>query len=402
MDTFDKEQTMSGMTLERMQEGLRRGELCFHYQPQVSLFTGEVTAVEALIRWQSAEEGMVMPHHFLPLAEESGFISEITATLFERLIADANLLYSLYPRLRVFFNLSGAELADPALCADLAIQLRQRAHCLKQLGVEVREECLGEHAEAEGLARLHELGLSLTVDGFTAAHLSLERLAGGLFSQVKIDRTRISALQHNPEVEVVVRGMIHSAYRAGLSTVAEGVEDLATCARLQALGCSAMQGYLVSRPLALADLVDFLADRHRRWPVNPAGMLHLAQVGHLEWKKALVDAAFAFDPQQHARASLWRAQVLDPLRCMVGQWYYSLSQTFAGMSEYRALEAPHHEVHRLAHQLLEEATRRERDPQAMMRLSQQLSEASVELLQALQTLEDRLRGDLLVATLQPA
>ena len=87
---------------------------------------------------------------------------------------------------------------------------------------------------------------------------------------------------------------------------------------------------------------------------------------------------------------------------MVGQWYYSLSQTFAGMSDYRALEAPHHEVHRLAHQLLEEATRRERDPQAMMRLSQQLSEASVELLQALQTLEDRLRGDLLVATLQPA
>ncbi|MCL7461160.1 EAL domain-containing protein [Pseudomonas sp. NW5] len=392
---------MSGITLERMQDGLRNGELRFHYQPQVSLFTGEINAVEALIRWQTAEGGMVMPHHFLPLAEESGFISEITATLFERLIADANLLYSLHPKLRVSFNLSAAELADPALGAELAIQLRQQAHCPRQLGVEVREDLLDDHAEAPLLARLRELGLSLSVDGCTAPQ-PLDRLTGGLFSQVKIDRTRINALASNAEVAVIVREMIHSAYRAGLSTVAEGVEDLATYEQLQALGCAAAQGYLVSRPLALADLVDFLADRHRRWPVNPAGMLHLAQIGHLEWKKALVEAAFAFDPQQHERARLWRGQVLDLLRCMVGQWYYSLSQAFAGLAEYRALEAPHHEVHQLAHQLLEEAGRRERDPQVMLQISQRLSSASVELLQGLLALEDRLRSDMLTATLQPA
>ncbi|MDQ1619681.1 MAG: hypothetical protein QOE19_2250 [Actinomycetota bacterium] len=234
-----------------LRRALDNEELFLHFQPKVSLSTGEVVGAEALLRWQHPTRGLIPPDAFIPLAENTGLIGPITRYVLDRALAQAARWAEAGEPLQVAVNLSARNLLDDQLDAKVAEQLAAHGVPAHRLTLEVTESAIMTDPvrARELLERLAARGVAISIDDFGAGYTSLGQLKDLPITELKIDRSFVLAMQGEASDSLIVRSVIDLGHNLGLSAVAEGVETAAALQDLSGFGCDVAQGFLLCRPL---------------------------------------------------------------------------------------------------------------------------------------------------------
>ena len=234
-----------------LRDGIRKGQLENHYQPQVDLATGEVVGVEALVRWQHPEEGLLFALEFIPLAESAGLMSELTKSVLEMALWQQRRWHAGGVHLRMSVNVSPSALIEGDFPAQVLQMVSAHGTNPQDLVIELTEELLMDSRQpgVEALARLREAGVLVSIDDYGTGYSSLAYLKDLPATELKLDRTFVADLASSAESLAIVNSTIDLAHALGLEIVAEGVEDPETLEALRAAGCDLVQGYLLSRPV---------------------------------------------------------------------------------------------------------------------------------------------------------
>ncbi len=247
-----------------LRHAVRRQQLRLHYQPQIDAADGSLAGVEALLRWQHPERGLVPPDAFIPLAEECGLIGELGAWVLAAAIRQASEWQARGIEIpRVAVNLSPRQFSDPGLAARIEALLAGHALAPSRLELEITESAAMHDpaAAAATLQRLKKHGIRLALDDFGTGHSSLAVLRTLPFDLLKLDRSFVRHIPAAASDAAVAGTIITLARQLGLEVIAEGVEDEAQQTHLAEAGCHFLQGFLFSRPLPVAALEDWLAGR---------------------------------------------------------------------------------------------------------------------------------------------
>jgi diguanylate cyclase (GGDEF)-like protein len=249
--------------LAELRRALDGDELVLHYQPKVAVDGGELTGVEALVRWQHPERGLLGPGEFVPLAERTGTAADLTRWVLDAALAQCRAWRDAGLDISVAINLAAANIVDTALPDAVAAALARHGVPGDRLECEISEDTvMADPVRAmEVLGRLRELGLRLSLDDFGTGHSSLAYLKRLPLDEVKIDRSFVLGMTEDENDAVIVRSTIDLARNLGLDVVAEGVENEAILRGLGALRCDIAQGFHLSRPLPAAELEAWLAAR---------------------------------------------------------------------------------------------------------------------------------------------
>ncbi|MCU1427824.1 MAG: putative Diguanylate cyclase/phosphodiesterase [Actinomycetia bacterium] len=249
--------------LGELRQGIARGELTVHVQPKAQLRTGDVAAVEALVRWEHPYRGTLLPDAFVPAAERSDLIRPLTLSVLSMGVAACAAWRAAGHNIGVAVNVSARSLLDMGLPDDIATLLADHGVPAHLLTIELTESSVMTDPvrTIELLMRLHDMGVRLSVDDFGTGYSSLSYLKRLPVDEVKIDRGFVTDMQHSADDTMIVRSIIDLGANLSLSVVAEGVEDLQTWQALGKFGCEYAQGYHLSGPLPLEAFLPWL-DRY--------------------------------------------------------------------------------------------------------------------------------------------
>jgi EAL domain-containing protein (putative c-di-GMP-specific phosphodiesterase class I) len=263
---------MNVHTLERLDlesdlhHALERNELTLYYQPRVSLATGLITGIEALLRWQHPLRGLVSPMDFIPLAEENGLIGPIGEWVLSTACAQCKAWQDRgLDNLRVSVNLSARQFADPMLLPKLTQIVGLSELDPACLELEITESTVmtnGEYA-VEVLRNLKVLGVQIAIDDFGTGYSSLSYLKRFPIDTIKIDRSFVRDIPEDKEGKKITRAIIALAHSLKLKVVAEGVETESQLKFLRTQHCDEVQGYYFFRPMPQIE-VEEAVGRHQQ------------------------------------------------------------------------------------------------------------------------------------------
>ena len=255
-----------------LRRAIESDELVLHYQPQIDVRNGTVVGVEALVRWQHPQHGLLLPSEFIGLAEVSGTIQPLTRWVVRTAVAQAAALAGAGHPIAMSVNVSARNLYDPDLVHGIGGDLTRSGVLPERLMLERTEsELVDDPSQVMTvLSLVSGMGVRLAIDDFGTGWSSLANLTRLPIHQIKIDRSFVSRMLTGGDDAVIVRSIVDLGHNLGLDVVAEGVEDAATLRALEDLGCDQAQGYLLSRAVPADQLLAWLDAR----PVRPA--LHLA------------------------------------------------------------------------------------------------------------------------------
>jgi diguanylate cyclase (GGDEF)-like protein/PAS domain S-box-containing protein len=243
-----------------------RGEFRLHYQPIVSLESEELVGLEALVRWQHPERGVVPPAEFITLAEETGHIIDIGKWVLLEACGQLRQWHDLHPGdarapLLMSVNLSSRQLEHPELVDYVSDALLRSRLDPSYLTLEITESVLMQHTEVNirKVRQLSQLGLALAVDDFGTGYSSLSYLRRFPVKILKVDKSFIEGIEDDAEAETLVRAIVSLGHALNLQVVAEGIEHGGQLERLRTMGCDKGQGFLFGKPLTAEDLTTRLA-----------------------------------------------------------------------------------------------------------------------------------------------
>jgi len=258
-DVLRKRVLLRLRTENELRRGMEKGELRVVYQPVVELDGGNVTAVEALVRWQHPKRGLLDPVDFIPVAEDAGLIGALGDWVLAAACRDGAAWQRRFQRaepLLVCVNASARQLANAAFPARVAEAMSRHGLAPGSLALEITESVLMEeaHAPVTVLASLREYGLGLMLDDFGTGYSSLAYLKRFPLDVLKIDRSFIAGLGRDDEDSAIVAAIVQMARTLGLTVVAEGVERPEQLERLRELDCDRVQGRLIAEPMPAAEV----------------------------------------------------------------------------------------------------------------------------------------------------
>jgi diguanylate cyclase len=249
--------------LSELRAAVEHDELRLFLQPKIDLASGAVLGAEALVRWQHPQRGLVPPMSFIPFAEQTGFIRELTGWMIDRCAARSRALQSADTHYKFAINLSTRDLVDQSLPQRLSRLLARDHIDPETLCLEITESAIMDDPQRalQTLQRLHDMGLRLSIDDFGTGYSSLAYLKKLPLHELKIDRSFVMAMERDVADLKIVRSTIDLAHNLGLSVVAEGVETAQAWALLNRMGCDEAQGYYIAKPMP----EDAFADWARQW-----------------------------------------------------------------------------------------------------------------------------------------
>jgi diguanylate cyclase (GGDEF)-like protein/PAS domain S-box-containing protein len=274
---YSAEQDEHSPTRLALMHALRRAieqeELLLYYQPKVDGRRGTLTGVEALVRWQHPERGLLPPDEFIPLAEYTGLIQPLSLWVLRTALLQCQAWRQMGREVPVAVNLSMQNLQDPELPATIRILLDRAGVPPHWLTVELTESAImRDPARAmTTLSQLRAMGVQVALDDFGTGYSSLSYVKRLPVTQLKIDKAFVRDAAVDAQDAAILRSVIELSHQLGLAPVAEGVEDQATQEVLASLGCHELQGYHLCRPLPAAELLPWLSAAPQDVPPSLAG-----------------------------------------------------------------------------------------------------------------------------------
>jgi diguanylate cyclase (GGDEF)-like protein/PAS domain S-box-containing protein len=260
-------QAVEHMHLEtRLRRAIERAEFVLHYQPQTDLASGAITGVEALVRWQSPDQGLVAPAKFIPIAEETGLIVPLGKWVLGEACRQASAWQAAgLPPFSVAVNLSGLQFRRSDLLETVINALVLADLDSQWLELELTESILIQDAEVtlETARRLKAIGVRLSVDDFGTGYSSLAYLKRFAVDKIKIARPFVRDLVSDADDAAIVRAIVQMAHALKLRTIAEGVESAEVAEELRLSQCDEIQGYWIARPMPADALAAFVLDHQR-------------------------------------------------------------------------------------------------------------------------------------------
>jgi diguanylate cyclase (GGDEF)-like protein len=246
-----------------LRRAIDQGELVLHYQPKADMESGRIRGVEALVRWQHAERGLLSPAQFIPLAESSGLIEDLTRYVIEDAVGQCRQWQLAGLDLPIAVNVGARCLLDTSFPQKVAELLAAQELPADMLTLELTESAIitDPVRAIEVLSRLQGLGIRLSIDDFGTGYSSMAYLRTLPLDELKIDRSFISHIQSEDGDRAIVRAVLDLARSLDLDVVAEGVEDQETWTMLRDLGCATSQGFYLSRPMPPGDVPGWLAEQ---------------------------------------------------------------------------------------------------------------------------------------------
>lgn len=256
---------------EELGRGIAAGELINHYQPKVDLQSGNVIGVEALVRWQHPEYGLIYPDRFISVAEDHGLIDELMRAVLRCALHDARHWQQMGVSLQLAVNVSMDNLQRLDLPEFVERETLDAGVAPSTLVLEVTESSLMKNRQAalEILTRLRLKRIGLSIDDFGTGHSSLVQLRDIPFTELKIDRSFVHGAWRDSALRTILSASLEMARKLGLKTVAEGVEDLNDWDYLRKAGCDVAQGWFITKALPAEQLIVWLTD----WEVRRASLL---------------------------------------------------------------------------------------------------------------------------------
>lgn len=243
-----------------LRQALRRGGLELHFQPKVSAGGQRVTGVEALLRWRHPELGFIAPTEFIPIAEQTGVIHELTHWVLDHAVQRIAELTGQGLAISVAVNISAINLKERQFAERVSDVLQRHGLSPSQLVLEVTESAMMDDPERalQVLRQLSEIGIRLSIDDFGTGYSSLAYIKQLPVQEIKIDRSFVMDMESTHNDQVIVRTTVNMCHDLGLDVVAEGVETASACEALRDLGCDYLQGYYLSRPLPYDQFLHWL------------------------------------------------------------------------------------------------------------------------------------------------
>ena len=256
--------TLEKLALEAgLRHALERGEFRIHYQPKIEITTGTITGVEALLRWQHPERGLIAPDRFIPLAEATGLIVPIGLWTLREVCERGKAWQSLdLPRFPIAVNLSATQFRQQDLVPQLAAILKSTGFDPKYLELEITESVVMQDPDkvVMKLEALRRMGVRLAIDDFGTGYSSLGYLKRFPINNLKVDRSFVRDLAHSSDDVAITRAVIAMAHSLGMNVIAEGVELKEQFDVLREEGCDEFQGWLCRPALAEEDLLHFIRE----------------------------------------------------------------------------------------------------------------------------------------------
>lgn len=336
------------LTESVLQQAMLNNELMLYYQPKVSLLSGRLIGAEALVRWSDGVNGIVSPSEFLPLAESSGLLHDLTLRLLDQVIDASSLLPANSPELSLSINVAPNDLKSSAISRRISTALDENKIQAHQLQVEITESAVMSNLDNvhDDLLRLKELGIRILMDDFGTGYSSIDRLSQLPFDALKLDQgvvRRMGASQQNLDV---VRSAISMAREIGMTSIAEGVESADAYNFLIAHGCEEAQGFYISKPISLGDFIAF-ANQPHYFEGSQVGRIHQVSLNLLRFRKRLLDAAYCRQVGNGVGLdSLFdKSSAKDVSESRLGLWYFGVGQTLSAYPAFQQIEQPLRRLH---------------------------------------------------------
>lgn len=339
-------------------KGLSNKEFIFYYQPIVSLVTGKIIEAEALIRWQKKDGSLIQPSAFIPLAENAGFISEITQEILPMVFEDLLRIDKDDKSISISFNTSAHDFADTRLVDCISQQLSKYAIEPNRLLLEITETAflpLGA-STLQVLHDIHDIGLKIILNDFSAGHSTFDYLSQLPFSGLKIAMPLVRRTASSKLDFRLLRHLVSLGHQLDYDVVAEGVEDAELHRLILSTGCSSAQGYYYSRPLPLESFITLLK-KQPSWVDYPFGLVYLAQIDIIDFKRdVLRESLIIYSSQDEQIRERARARLpkLEYSETNFAKWYFGIKDyEFDEPEKFDMIGQAYNEFHKTSVELLQ-------------------------------------------------
>lgn len=380
----------NGLTQQALESAIENDELSLFYQPKISLVTGAVIGAEALVRWNSSSGEIVAPNLFIPLAEQSGLLHDLTVRLLDQVVNAAVLVRQQQTGLALSINVAPNDLESHTISEHIKRYLDSEVIQVDDLQIEITESAAMGNFEQirDDVLRLTNMGIKVLMDDFGTGYSSIDRLSQLPFTALKLDKGVVRRMGTSRQNLNVVKSSISMARDLRMTSVAEGIESAAVYNFLMANGCEEAQGFYISRPIALQHFLTFASERHS-FEGSQIGRIHQTVHNVLYHRKCLFDVVLC--DRIGAKACL--PSVVDPdistalEHSRLGVWYFGSGQTLSGLAPFDSLEQPIRDLHKISTQILQREYGNEKQNRQEAALSQMdsLVNQIVSLLHALET-----------------
>ena len=344
------------ITSQDIENALANHEFELQYQPKVNFLKGRVSGAECLIRWNHPAKGYISPDNFIPLAEETGLITQITAQI---CLTAINAVKEL--RADGFSGSLAINTSPLDFESNIIIDILQNAIDTKQIvphdiQIELTETATLNRQDVV-LSRLHRLidmGLKLVMDDFGTGYSSIDLLSQLPFSALKVDQGVIGRMANSTKNLNIANMVINMARTLRMDVVAEGIEDKNTYQFLAYAGCLEAQGYWISKPLPFDEFRTFV-ESNPVYPSSQLGMIYHSHLNNVYFRKSVFDAML----YANSNIDLNMASAANPdihfesENSRLGQWYYGIGQELSSRENFQSIEEPHRRMHEIGRLLFE-------------------------------------------------
>jgi EAL domain-containing protein (putative c-di-GMP-specific phosphodiesterase class I) len=382
------------LTVDEIRAALEADQFLFFYQPKVSFLTGRITGGEALIRWRKPDGMLIPPAAFIQVAEDAGFISEITQRMFPRLLADYRILSQQHDG-HVAFNVSASDLQHETLVIAIERAIEDGHIPASRLRLEVTEAAaLSTSPEMrDWVGRLVKRGVEFAMDDFGTGYSSLDAIRQLPFATLKVDQGMVREMETSERAAMLVHANVSLAQVLGMEAVAEGIETETIYRALMHSGCREGQGYWMSRPLPLDDYLT-LVRSGRSWPASHAGLLRSVLLNHVIELRRVMDWVYSarMSGIAHAMEGTPHQALGERGRAAFSAWYDGAGTVLRGNPAYEAMRVPH-EIMNETYDAIQTEAAKDADPEELAPLLRKLSHYAVVLIGDLLRLESELLLD---------